>query len=88
VVYENGAHTLVVYDGGYTKTIRFNVDNSPLSYEYTEESSYAVFTFKRGNATLDGFPYASGQYITTSGEHVFELSGEYSNTITNASASI
>lgn len=82
VVYENGTHTLVVTDGGYSKTIRFTVDSSPLSYEYSEESSYAVFTFKRGTATLDGFPYASGQHITASGEHVFELSGEYNNTIT------
>jgi|GEM_PF-465571 len=82
VVYENGSHTLVVSDGEYSKTIRFTVDNSPLSYEYKEESSYAVFTFKRGTATLDGFPYASGQHITASGEHVFELTGEYSNTIT------
>jgi len=82
IVYENGAHTLSISDGDYEKTIKFNVDNRPLSYDYTEESSYAVFTFRRGSATLDGFPYASGQRITSSGEHVFELSGEYSNTIT------
>lgn len=81
VVFENGPHILRITYDTYTKVINFSVDNSPLTYEYIEESSYAAFTFERGFATLDGFPYASGQQITASGEHIFVLSGKYNNNI-------
>lgn len=82
VVFENGQHTLEVSDGAYKRIIEFNVDNKPLSYEYKEKNDYAAFYFEGGYATLDGFPYASGQHITNSGEHTFVLSDQYSNSIT------
>ncbi|PKM62345.1 MAG: hypothetical protein CVU97_05865, partial [Firmicutes bacterium HGW-Firmicutes-21] len=81
-VIENGPHTLVITYGAYKRTIKFTVDNKPLTYNYKLESNYAVFTFSRGTATLNGFPYASGRHITASGEHIFVLSGAYSNTVT------
>lgn len=79
-VFENGSHTLIITYGEYTRTIRFYVDNKPLTYQHNAD--FTEFTFSRGNATLDGFPYASGQKITTSGDHVFVLSGPYSNSVT------
>ncbi len=82
VVYEHGRHVLEIEYGNYHKTITFNLDNKPLTYKYNENPDYATFTFDRGRATLDGFPYSSGQRITDSGEHIFELTGEFSGTVT------
>ena len=78
-VMKNGSHTFVVSYGEYSRTINFYVDNKPLTYNHSDD--YTVFTFERGSATLDGVPYASGQKITKSGDHVFVLSGPYSNSV-------
>lgn len=81
-VVENGSHTLVITGANnYKRTIDFSIDNKPLNYSYVELTDYAYLTFEGGNATLDGIPYAAGQHIAISGNHIFVLSGKYSNSI-------
>ena len=70
----NGNHTLTVTDGSNTKTLKFRLDYTPLSYEFKEFSNYAYFKFDRGSAMLDGFPYKSEEKITVSGRHEFVIS--------------
>ncbi len=72
-VMTNGAHTLVLTDGNYKRTVSFRLNYNPLSYKYNEFATHASFEFTRGNAFLDGFPYNSGDKITASGNHIFRL---------------
>ena len=78
-VYKSGEHTLIISEAGIERTVSFTVDTAKLEYEYTEYDTYAVITFSRGTATLDGFPYISGDRITTDGRHVFVLTGPNGN---------
>lgn len=73
VVISNGRHQFTVIDNGAERTINFRLDYVPLSYEFKEFVSFATFDFERGEAFLDGFPYASGDKITASGVHQFVL---------------
>lgn len=73
-VIANGIHILEVTDGDIRKTIVFKLNHSPLSFKFKEFSNYAAFEFQRGSAFLNGFPYKSGEKITSSGKHIFELS--------------
>lgn len=72
-IIKNGRHTLTVTDGENAKTVVFRLDYDPLSYKYEEFAAFSYFTFERGSALLDGFPYASGDRITASGRHEFVL---------------
>lgn len=69
----DGVHTLAVKYGDLVKTVKFTLDYTPLSYEFLEFSAYAQFVFEKGTATLNGFPYKSGEKITASGRHEFVL---------------
>ncbi len=69
-----GKHTLVVTDGENQKTITFNLDYNPLSFKFKETAAFSYFEFDRGSALLDGFPYVSGERISTTGRHEFLLS--------------
>ncbi len=69
----DGVHTLIVTHGDTVKTVKFTLDYTPLSYEFLEFASYAQFNFDKGSATLNGFPYKSGEKITVSGRHEFVL---------------
>lgn len=79
-VITSGSHTLVLTDEDNEIRIEFITDNIPLKYEYKETQSYAVISFSRGNATLDGAPYSSDTPISTDGRHFFMLTGPYGNT--------
>ncbi len=72
-VMSNGQHTLVVTDGDKVRTVRFRLNYDPLSYKFKEFAAFAYFEFTRGNAFLDGFPYKSGDRISSSGRHEFRL---------------
>lgn len=69
----SGQHTVIVTDGERMTRVSFRLDYDPLSYEYKEYTGFAMFTFGRGEATLDGYPYTSASRITASGEHIFAL---------------
>ncbi len=72
-IMSNGLHTLVVTDGDNVRTVRFRLNYDPLSYNFKEFAAFACFEFERGNAFLDGFPYRSGDRISSSGRHEFIL---------------
>lgn len=72
-VIANGNHSLTVTDGEVSRTYYFRLDYNPLSYDFKEFSQFAYFTFDRGEAFLDGFPYQSGDRISASGRHEFIL---------------
>ena len=78
-VYKSGAHSLTLTAGGKTRTIAFTMDTAALGYTYKEYDGYAAITFSRGTATLDGFPYLSGEPITADGSHIFLLTGPSGN---------
>jgi hypothetical protein len=69
----NGTHTLVVTDGDFSQTVKFNLNYAPLYFEYVELSTHSYFEFERGTALLDGFPYKSKDKITSTGKHNFVL---------------
>jgi len=79
-VITSGSHTLVLTDDQNEIRLEFITDNIPLKYEYKENPGYAVISFSRGSATIDGAPYSSGTPITTDGRHFFMLTGPYGNT--------
>jgi len=72
-IIKNGKYTLAVSDNGITKTVSFTINYTPLSYEFKEFATFSYFSFKRGSAILDGFPYKSEERISTSGRHEFVL---------------
>ena len=72
-VVTDGKHTLVVTEGDDTVTVKFRLSYSPLTATYLEYYNRAVFSFERGTALLDGFPYSSGTMIYTSDRHYFTL---------------
>lgn len=72
-VMTNGTHLLTVTYGEKVRNVRFSLNFSPLTYKYNHFASFATFEFARGKATLDGFPYGSGQKISASGDHLFVL---------------
>lgn len=74
MIIANGIHILEITHGDFKRTFVFRLNHSPLSYNFKEFSSYASFEFSRGSAFLNGFPYKSGEKITSSGKHVFVLS--------------
>ena len=78
-VYKSGAHTLTMTAGGKTRTVTFTMDTAALGYTYKEYDGYAAIEFSRRTATLDGFPYLSGEPITTDGSHIFVLTGPNGN---------
>lgn len=69
----NGKHVITVTDGENIRSVGFRLDYDPLSFEFKEFAAFACFEFDRGAALLDGFPYASGDRITASGNHRFVL---------------
>lgn len=72
-VISNGLHSLTIKDGDYEKNIIFRLNYTPLSYKFKEFAAFSTFEFERGLATLDGFPYKSGERISASGRHDFIL---------------
>lgn len=72
-VFRSGGHTLVVTDGENRQTVSFRILYKPATYEMTEDESAVSFTYTGATATLDGFPYQSGERITAPGWHVFRL---------------
>ncbi len=72
-VFSYGVHTLRVTDGDFEREIAFALNYNPLSFEFKEFSDFSCFEFSRGSGFLDGFPYQSGEKITSSGKHVFVL---------------
>ncbi len=72
-VFSNGTHLLEVTDGDFSRTIVFRLNYDPLDYKFKEFAGFSYFEFSRGTATLDGFPYNSGDRITSSGRHYFTL---------------
>lgn len=72
-VYRNGGHTLVVTDGENRRTLSFRILYTSAIYEMTEGEHAVIFTYTGGMATLDGFPYESGEEITAPGRHIFRL---------------
>lgn len=72
-VISNGRHIITVTDGEAVRTASFRLDYDPLSYEFKEFAAFSYFEFDRGSATLDGFPYTSGDRIITSGRHEFVI---------------
>lgn len=72
-VMANGLHILRVTDAENEIQLSFTLDYDPLSYEYKEYAAFSCFEFDRGTALLDGFPYSSGERITSSGRHEFRL---------------
>lgn len=78
-VYRNGGHTLVVTDGENRRTVSFRILHTPASYEMTEGEHAVSFTYTGGTATVDGFPYESGNEITAPGWHVFRLTDAVGN---------
>lgn len=75
----SGAHNLSITENNATYTYEFITDNIPLQYDFEQNSDNAVFTFKRGTATVDGLPYVSGTPIVNEGKHLFEITGPYGN---------
>lgn len=69
----NGRHVVNVRYGGSSVGAAFRIDRDPLTCEYKEHADHSVFEFTRGYALLDGFPYASGTPVTSSGRHRFIL---------------
>ena len=57
------------------------LDTMQLKYTYRNAGSFCVFLFSRGNADIDGIPYASGSHFTLEGDHVFTLRGPSGNTV-------
>ncbi len=77
-----GEHTLTVVDGENVTEVCFVTDNLPLTYKLIHKQEYSYVEFTRGSATLNGAPYLSGEKITDDGEHIFVLTGQYGNKIT------
>ncbi len=73
VVITSGTHTLIVADGDRVSSLMFRLDYDPLSFDFQQYTGFARFVFERGTATLDGYPYFSGDRITAHGSHVFRL---------------
>lgn len=72
-VIKSGTHTLTVSEGDRVTALVFRLDYDPLSYDFLQYTGFARFEFDRGTATLDGYPYFSGDRITAHGQHVFCL---------------
>ena len=72
-VYRSGGHTLVVTDGENRQTVSFRILYTPATYEMTETDRSVIFTYTGGTATVDGFPYESGDEFASPGWHVFRL---------------
>ncbi len=72
-VFRNGRHTLTVTDRGLTKTIPFRLLYLPSHYTVKEDADAVRITYSGGMATMDGFPYASGDAVTGRGWHLFRL---------------
>ncbi|MBQ8895481.1 MAG: S8 family serine peptidase [Clostridia bacterium] len=72
-VIESGRHIITVVDGKSERSMVFILDYDPLSYEFKKFATFACFEFARGTALLDGFPYLSGDRISTTGRHEFVL---------------
>ncbi len=72
-VMTNGTHLLTVTYGEKVRNVRFALNFSPLTYKYNKFASFVTFEFTRGSATLDGFPYGTGEKISSSGDHIFVL---------------
>lgn len=72
-VFRNGGHTLVVTDGENRQTVSFRILYTPATYEMVEDDGAVSFTYTGAAATLDGFPYRSGERITAPGWHLFRL---------------
>ncbi len=73
MVFRSGGHTLVVNSGEFRRTVSFRILYTPASYEMNEGERAVSFTYAGGYATLDGFPYVSGEEITSPGWHLFRL---------------
>ncbi len=73
MVFRSGGHTLVVDSGEFRRTVSFRILYTPASYEMNEGEHSVSFTYAGGDATLDGFPYVSGETITAPGWHLFRL---------------
>ncbi|MBQ7646504.1 MAG: S8 family serine peptidase, partial [Clostridia bacterium] len=76
----SGKHNLELTYGEEKISVGFTTDNVPLSFDYKESSDGARIRFSRGKATLDGFPYSSGELVSRSGTHLFRITGPNGNT--------
>lgn len=81
-VYLNGSHELVVTEGSVRRTVRFRLNYVPASYTFHEEADGVSFTFRGGEATLDGAPYRDGEKITFPGWHLFVLTDGFGDELT------
>ncbi|MDD6300664.1 MAG: S8 family serine peptidase [Ruminococcus sp.] len=80
-VYSHGLHTVIVTNSFGSRSVTFMLDTMQLKYTYRNAGSFCVFLFSRGNADIDGIPYASGSHFTLEGDHVFTLRGPSGNTV-------
>ncbi len=77
-----GEHVLTVTDGEKASVVKFTTDNIPLTCSLKDGDGYSYVSFSYGTATLNGFPYFSGDRITSDGKHTVVLTGPYGNTKT------
>lgn len=80
-VYSHGLHTIIVTNSFGSRSVTFMLDTMQLKYTYRNAGSFCVFLFNRGNADIDGIPYASGSRFALEGDHVFTLRGPSGNTV-------
>ncbi len=80
MVFRSGGHTLVVNSGENRRTVSFRILYTPASYEMNEGERAVSFTYTGGSATIDGFPYVSGEEITAPGWHLFRLTDSLGGT--------
>ncbi|WP_239301296.1 InlB B-repeat-containing protein [Paenibacillus sp. ACRRY] len=82
----DGDYTLAVTNSIGTTTIHFTVDtHPPIVTGVTQDGVYNVspfITFNEGTATLNGFPFNTGDTVQAEGEHVLIVTDRAGNTTT------
>ncbi|MBP5231110.1 MAG: S8 family serine peptidase, partial [Clostridia bacterium] len=76
-VYQNGVHRLTVTDGETKKTVSFRLSYVPATYSVSRDADSLSVTYRGGTATMDGFPYESGEPVTGQGVHRFVLTDPF-----------
>ncbi len=72
-VFIKGTHTLTVSHLGRTVTVNFKLASAEAEYKKEISDGVLRIMFDNDTAFLDGSPYRSGDAITVSGEHYFEI---------------